>query len=83
MYQLIQYFIMAILVKLYSHCVYSPLNGVHCMFIYIGYWTLNIYYIIIISVMWSELLMAYAISCTLWSSVNECHKVECAFTSPV
>ena len=32
------------------------------------------------SVMWSELLMTYAISCPLWS-VYECHKVECAFTS--
>ena len=35
------------------------------------------------SVMWSELLMTSAISCSLWSSVYECHKVECAFTSPV
>ena len=33
------------------------------------------------SVMWSE--MTSAISCPLWSSVYECHKVECAFTSPV
>ena len=33
--------------------------------------------------MWSELLMTSAISCPLWSSVYECHKVECAFTSPV
>ena len=24
-----------------------------------------------------------AISCPLWSSVYECHRVECAFTSPV
>ena len=24
-----------------------------------------------------------AISCPLWSSVYECHIVECAFTSPV
>ena len=24
-----------------------------------------------------------AISCPLWSSVYECHKVECSFTSPV
>ena len=23
------------------------------------------------------------ICCPLWSSVYECHKVECAFTSPV
>ena len=27
--------------------------------------------------------MTSAISCPLWSSVYECHKVECAFTSPV
>ena len=33
-------------------------------------------------VMWSELLMTSAIS-PLWSSVYECHKVECAFTSMV
>ena len=37
----------------------------------------------VFSVMWSELLMTSAISFPLWSSVNECHKVECAFTSPV
>ena len=30
-----------------------------------------------------ELLMTYAISCPLWSSVYECQRVECAFTSPV
>ena len=35
------------------------------------------------SVMWSELLMTYAISCPLWSSVYECQRVECAFTSLV
>ena len=34
----------------------------------------------VFSVMWSELLMASAISCPVWSSVYECHKVECAFT---
>ena len=27
--------------------------------------------------------MTSAISCPLWSSVHECHKVEGAFTSPV
>ena len=27
--------------------------------------------------------MTSAISCPLWSSVYECHKLECAFTSPV
>ena len=37
----------------------------------------------VFSVMWSELLMTSAISCPLWSSVYECHKVACAFTSPV
>ena len=26
--------------------------------------------------------MTSAISCPLWSSVYECHKVECAFVSP-
>ena len=35
------------------------------------------------SVMWSELLVTSAICCPLWSSVYECHKVDCAFTSPV
>ena len=39
--------------------------------------------VLVFSVMWSELLMTTAISCPLWSSVYECHKVECAFTSPV
>ena len=33
--------------------------------------------------MWSELLITSAISRPLWSSVYECHNVECAFTSPV
>ena len=37
----------------------------------------------VFSVMWSELLMTSAISCPLWSSVYECQRVECAFTSPV
>ena len=31
--------------------------------------------VFVFSVMWSELLM--------WSSVYECQRVECAFTSPV
>ena len=35
------------------------------------------------SIMWSELLMTSAISCPLWSSVYECQRVECAFTSSV
>ena len=34
-------------------------------------------------VMWSELLMTSAISCPVWSSVYECQRVECSFTSPV
>ena len=33
--------------------------------------------------MWSGLLMTSAISCRLWPSVYECHKVKCAFTFPV
>ena len=31
--------------------------------------------VFVFSVMWSELLMTSAISCPLWSSVYECHKV--------
>ena len=37
----------------------------------------------VFSFMWSELLMTSAISCPLWSSVYECHKVECVFIYPV
>ena len=37
----------------------------------------------VFSVMWYELLMTSAMCCPLWSSVYECHKVECAFTYPV
>ena len=37
----------------------------------------------VFSVMWSELLMTSAFSCPLCSSVYECQRVECAFTSPV
>ena len=37
----------------------------------------------VFSVMWSELMMTSAISCPLWSSVCECQRVECVFTSPV
>ena len=37
----------------------------------------------VFSVMWSELLMISAISCSLWSSMYECQRVECAFTAPV
>ena len=39
--------------------------------------------VFVLSVMWSELLMTFSISCSLWSSVYECKRVECAFTSPV
>ena len=39
--------------------------------------------VFVFSVMWSELLMTSAISCPLWSSVYECQRGECAFTSPV
>ena len=39
--------------------------------------------VFVFSVMWSELLITSAISCPLWSSVYEFHRVECAFTSPV
>ena len=41
----------------------------------------DVCYSVVFSVMWSELMMTSAISCPLWSSVYECHKVECAFTS--
>ena len=39
--------------------------------------------VFVFSVILSELLMTSAISCSLWSSVYECQRVECAFTSPV
>ena len=39
--------------------------------------------VFVFSIMCSELLMTSAISCPLWSSVYECQRVECAFTSPV
>ena len=39
--------------------------------------------VFVFSVMWSELLMTSAISYPLWSTVYECQRVECAFTSPV
>ena len=39
--------------------------------------------VFVFSVMWSELLMTFASSCPMWSSVYEYQKVECAFTSPV
>ena len=42
-----------------------------------------LFIIFLFSVMWTELLMISAISCPLWSSVYECQRMECAFTSPV
>ena len=39
--------------------------------------------VFVFSVMWSELLMPSSICSPLWSSMYECHKVDCAFTSPV
>ena len=39
--------------------------------------------VFVLSGMWYQLLMTWAISCPLWSSVNECRSVGCAFTSPV
>ena len=39
--------------------------------------------VFVFSVMWTELLMLSAISCALWSSVYECQRVECVFSSPV
>ena len=39
--------------------------------------------VFVFSVMWCELLMTSAISCPLWSSVYQCQRVDCTFTSPV
>ena len=39
--------------------------------------------VFVFSCTWSEFLMTCAISCPLWSSMYECQRVECAFTSPV
>ena len=39
--------------------------------------------VFVFSVMWSEFLITSANCCPLWSSVYKCHKVECAFISPV
>ena len=35
----------------------------------------------VFSVLWFELLMTSAISCLLFSSVYECQRMECTFTS--
>ena len=39
--------------------------------------------VFVFSVKWFKLIMTYTISCRMWSSVYECQRVECAFTSPV
>ena len=39
--------------------------------------------VFVFTVMWFELPMTSAISCPLCSSVYECQRVECTFTSPV
>ena len=39
--------------------------------------------VLVFSVIWSELLITSAISCPLLSSVYECQRVQCVFTSPV
>ena len=39
--------------------------------------------VFVFSVMWSEWLITFAIRCPLTSSVYECQRVECAFTSSV
>ena len=39
--------------------------------------------VVVFSVIWSDLLVTSAISCPLWSTVYECQRVECAFTSTV
>ena len=51
---------------------------------FVEVWCLVLWLVVcVFSVSWSELLMTSAISCPLWSSVYECQRVECAFTSPV
>ena len=39
--------------------------------------------VFVFCVIWSELQITSAISCPLWSSVYECQRLECAFTSQV
>ena len=39
--------------------------------------------VFVFSVLRPKLLITFAISCPLWSSVYECQRVECAFPSPV
>ena len=40
----------------------------------------NLVGVFVFSVMWFELLTTSAISCPLWSSVDECQRMECVFT---
>ena len=53
------------------------------MKMFVVVWCFSLVGAFVFSVMRSELLMTSAISCPLWSSVYECHNVECAFTSLV
>ena len=46
-------------------------------------WSLALWLVCVFSVMGSELLMTSAISCSMWSSMYECQRVEYPFTSPV
>ena len=68
-----------------SGCMYSVLDTVVisgedvCCSVVFG----TLICVFVFSVIWSELLMTSDISCPLWSSVYECQRVECAFTSPV
>ena len=39
--------------------------------------------VFVFCIMWSKLLMTSASSCPVWSSVYDCQRVECAFTSLV
>lgn len=39
--------------------------------------------VFVLRVMCSELFMTSEMICPLWSSTCECHKLECAFISPV
>ena len=59
------------------------LDTVVKMFVVVWCLTLWLVCVCVFSVMWSELLMTSAISWPLWSSVYECQRVECAFTSLV
>ena len=39
--------------------------------------------VLVLSIVWSEFKNMLAIVFPLWSSIYECHRVECAFMSPV